>query len=94
MNKTQFLALNFVGGICALLILCNLALGWLNGGLNRSVAETQRQFNQAQQIQNTAQNLVLRVAQAGQSDPVLQGLLAKYEFGVKFNTNNPPRHAP
>ena len=94
MNKAQFSALNLVGGACALLILCNLVLAWLNGRLNQSVAQTQSQFNQAQQVQTTAQNLVLRVAQSGQSDPALRGLLAKHDFNVNLNTNSQVRPAP
>jgi hypothetical protein len=66
MNKAQFSALNIVGGICGLLIICDLVLGMLNSRLNARVAQTQAQFNQAQQIHNTAQNLVVRIAQARQ----------------------------
>ena len=50
MNKSQFLALNIVGGICGLLIICDLVLGILNSRLNAQVAQTQAQFYQAQQI--------------------------------------------
>ena len=94
MNKNSSWSLNFVGGACALLILCNVVLSWLNGGLNQTVTETQRQFTQAQQVQNTAQSLVMRVAQAGQSDPVLRSLLAKHNFAVNFDTNAPARPSP
>jgi hypothetical protein len=89
MNKAQFSALNIVGGVCSLLILGDLALGILNSRLNKTVGETQTQFNQAQQVHNTAQNLVVRIAQAGQSEPALQALLAKHDFKVNLNTNNP-----
>ena len=94
MNKAQFSALNIVGAVCGLLILCDVVLGMLNGRLNGQVAETQAQFNQAQQIQNTAQNLVVRVAQAGQTDPDLRALLAKHDFKVNLSTNNPPPSKP
>jgi hypothetical protein len=89
MNKAQFSALNFVGGVCGLLILCDLVLAMLNGRLNQTVVETQSQFNQAQQIQNTAQNLVVRIVQTGQNEPALRALLAKHDFKVNMNTNNP-----
>jgi hypothetical protein len=94
MSKAQFSALNLVGGVCALLILCNVVLGQLNGRLNRSVAEMQNQFNQAQQVQNTAQNLVVRVGQAGQTDPALRNLLAKHDFKVNLNTNSQSQPSP
>ncbi len=38
-------------------------------------------------MQNTAQNLVLRVAQAGQTERALRELLAKHDFQVNLNTN-------
>jgi hypothetical protein len=93
-SKTQFITLNTVGGVCALLIAADLVLGLLNGRLSRDVMATRDQFGQAQQVQNTAQSLVLRIAQAGQSDPALRDLLAKHEFKVNLNTNSPPRPAP
>ena len=83
-----------VGGACGLLILCDLGLALLNGRLNQSVATTRDQFSQAQQVQNTAQNLVVRVAQAGQTDPALRDLLAKHDFKVNLNTNSPARPLP
>ena len=89
MNKTQFLALNIVGGVCGVLIACNLVLGMLNGRLEEEVGQMQGQFNQAQQIQGTAQNLVMRVAQAGQSDAALQAALARHDFRVNTGTNAP-----
>jgi hypothetical protein len=94
MSRVQFMVLNLVGGVCGLLIVCDLILGYFNGRLNQSVAATRDQFAQAQQIQNTAQNLVIRVAQAGRTDPVLRELLVKHDFKVTINTNSPPRPSP
>ena len=88
------MALNVVGGLCGLLILCDLGLALANGRLNQSVTANQVQFGQAQQVQTTLQNLVLRVGQAGQTDPALRDLLAKHDFKVNLNTNSPARPAP
>jgi hypothetical protein len=93
-SRKQFIALNAAGAICGLLIVCDLVLALLNGRLNQSVAVTRNQFGQAQQIQETAQNLVVRIAQAGQSDPALRELLAKHDFKVNLNTNSPARPSP
>jgi hypothetical protein len=90
----QFMALNVVGGLCGLLILCDLGLAFANGRLNQAVATTQVQLGQAQQIQTTLQNLVLRVGQAGQTDPALRDLLARHDFRINLNTNSPARPAP
>jgi len=94
MSRSQFWTLNLVGGVCALLIVCDLALAYFNGLLNRSVAATQSQFNQARQLQNTAQNLVVRIAQAGQQEAVLRDLLAKHEFKVNLNADTTTKPAP
>jgi hypothetical protein len=85
------MVLSVVGGVCGLLIASDITLGLLNARLNQSALATQQQFNQAQQLQNTAQNLVVRVAQASQSDAALSALLTKYEFKVNANTNTPAK---
>jgi hypothetical protein len=94
MNRVQFIVLNLVGGVLGLLIVCGLVLGTLNNRLTQSVAATRNQFGQAQQIQTTAQNLVLRVAQAAQTDPALRELLDKHDFKINVNTNSQPRTTP
>ena len=88
MSKTQFWTLNIVGGVCALLILCNVALGQLNIRLNQTVTLTQNQFTQAQNLHNTAQNLLTRVAQGAQTDAGLRQLLVRHDFKVTLNTPN------
>jgi hypothetical protein len=88
------MALNVVGGVCALLILCDVGLSLLNSRLNQSVAATQAQFNQAQQVQNTAQNLITRIAQASRSDAALRDLLAAHDFKINLNTNAPAKPTP
>jgi hypothetical protein len=94
MNKLQFTVLNIVGAICGLLIIGDLALGFLNSRLNGQVAGMQAQFNQAQQIQNTAQNLVTRLAQASQTEAALQELLVRHDIKPNVNTNAPTSAKP
>ena len=94
MSRKQFIALNLAGAVCGLLIVADLVLALLNGRLDQSVAVTRNQFDQAQRIQQTAQNVVVRVAQSGQSDPVLRELLVRHDFNVNLNTNTPARPAP
>ena len=88
------MVLNVVGGACGLLIACDLVLAYFNGGLNKTVSATRDQFGQAQQIQNTAQNLVVRIAQIGQTEPALRELLAKHDFKINVNTNAPAKPSP
>jgi len=94
MTRIQFRILNSIGGLCAALILANLAMATSNGTLNQSVATTQGQFTQAQRIQNTTQSLVQRVAQAGQNEPVLRELLVRHNFTVDLNSGSPPKATP
>jgi hypothetical protein len=91
-SRIQFFLLNIVGGLCGLLIVGDLVLGVLNGRLNRSVTANQNQFGQAQQLQNTAKNLVMRIAQSAAAEPALRELLAKHDF--QLNTNTPAKPAP
>ena len=88
------MVLNLVGGVCGLLIISDLVLGYFNGRVNQSVMVTRNQFGQAQQIQNTAQNLVMRVAQAGQNDASLRELLTKHDFKINLNTNSQTKPSP
>jgi len=90
----QLVVLNVVGGACGLLIVCDLVLGQFNGRLNQSVLAMRNQIGQAQQIQNTAQNLVMRIAQAGQTDPALRELLVQHDFKVNQNTNSQNQPSP
>jgi hypothetical protein len=91
-SRPQFILLNIVGGLCGLLILGDLVLGLLNGRLNQTVTTNQTQFGQAQQLQNTARNLVMRIARSAETEPALRELLAKHDFHV--STNPPARRAP
>ena len=75
--------MNLVGGACALLIACDVVLAQANSYFNDTVVARQRQFNQAQQMQTTTRNLVMRLSQAAQSDAALRELLDKH--GVPVN---------
>ena len=94
MSRAQSWTLNLAGGACGLLIGVDVVLAYLNGTLNQSVVATQEQFTRAKQLQNTAQNLVIRIAQAGQHETALRELLAKHDFKVNLNTNEPPKPGP
>jgi hypothetical protein len=89
MSKEQFWILNVVGGVCALLLLINLILGRLNEQTNQELMRTQNQLNRAQQLQTTIQNLAVRVAQAGQTDPALAAVLTRQD--LKVTLNNPDK---
>ena len=94
MSKTQFSILNIVGGLCAVLILCNVVLGRLNSRLNQSLLQTQSQLNNTQQLQATLQNLAVRIAQAAQTEPVLRDLLKRHTLQVNLNVDGQIKQVP
>jgi hypothetical protein len=101
MSKLEFWTLNIVGGGCALLILGNVAMSASNQGrarqnvsLNKSVVERQGRFENARNLQTTARNLIVRIAQTGQSDGALSQLLTRHDFKVNLNTNSPAAQTP
>lgn len=94
MSKAQFWLLNFVGGVCAVLLLGNVIFVRLNERTIRELEATQTRINRAQQIQNTAQNLIVRIAQAAQTEPALKVLLARHELKVKLDNEPTTRPAP
>jgi hypothetical protein len=86
MTKAQFWTLNLAGGLCALLIAMNLILAQINVRMNKSVAEMQGRFNQAQRLQNTAQSLVVRIAESSQKEPSLRDLLVRHKVAMASGT--------
>lgn len=90
MSRKQFWILNVTGGACALLVVANLVLAWLNENSGRALNETQAEITRAQQIQNTAQNLIVRIAQAARTEPALRELLLRQDLKVNPGENPPP----
>ena len=92
MSKKQFWTLNLVGSLCALLILSTIVLGEVNGQLNERAMGLQSQFNQAQQVRGTAQNLVSRIFQIAPKEPALQQLLERHQ--IKYTPPEPAGTKP
>ena len=94
MSKTQYWTLNIVGGACALLMLANLVLARLNDRAAQGLNATQNDLNRAQQVQNTIQNLVVRIAQAGQTEPALRDLLVRQDLKVNLTEGTQSKATP
>ncbi|MSU59963.1 MAG: hypothetical protein EXS35_17640 [Pedosphaera sp.] len=94
MSKAQYWILNCVGGLCAFLLAANLVVFHSNERSGRALNETQAHLNRAQQIRTTMENLAVRIAQAGQTEPVLRDLLTRHDLKVSLNTNNPAPAKP
>jgi hypothetical protein len=94
MSKAKYWILNLVGGACALLWLASLVLGRINERNGQALTDKQTELNRAQQVQNTIQNLVVRIAQAGQTEPALRDLLTRQDLKVNLNDGAPAKPAP
>jgi hypothetical protein len=94
MSKTQYWILNLVGGICAGLLLANLIFNRLNESASQTLNANQAQINRVQQVQTTAQNLVVRIAQAAQSEPALRELMVRQDLKVNLGGENQTKPAP
>lgn len=95
MSKEQFWTLNAVAGVCAVLLLLNLILGQLNERTNRDLILNQNRINRAQQMQQTIQNLAVRIAHSGVTNPALNDVLGRHDLKVTLNApETPPRSSP
>lgn len=88
MSKVQFWLLNLAGGVGAALIVGVIVLTQLNERIIRGLDATQNRLTRAQTVQTTAQNLIVRIAQAARTEPALQELLARHDLKVELS--DPP----
>jgi hypothetical protein len=84
MTKAQFWLLNLAGGACAALIVGVLILNRSNDGIVRQLDATQARLTRAQSVQGTAQNLIVRIAQAARTEPALRELLTRHDLKVEL----------
>lgn len=94
MSSTKFWLLNLAGGASALLIGVNLLLMRQNELANRALAQKQAVINRAQQVQTTAQNLVVRIAQAARNDVALRELMSRQDLKVNLTGDGQPKERP
>lgn len=94
MSKTQYWILNVIGGLGALLIIGNILLARMNESSSQTLNQNQAELNRAQQLQTTAQNLIVRIAQAAQTEPALRDLLARQDLKVNLTGENQPKLTP
>jgi hypothetical protein len=94
MSKAQYWSLNGVGGICALLVLANLVLTRMNESSAQALNTTQAQMNRVQQVQTTAQNLLVRLARAAQTEPALRDLMIRHDLKANLGSDSPAKPTP
>ena len=98
MSKAQFWILNFVGGLCALLIAGTAVFSRSNARLNDTVSQAQNQFqpqiNAAQQGFAPFENFAVRVAHSAQTNATLLNLMRKHGLNVALNIDGKIKQVP
>ena len=98
MSKAQFWILNFLGGICALLIVGAVVFSRINTRLNDTVTQTQNReqprFNEAQQRFIPFENLAVRVGHGSQTNALLLDLMRKHGVSVALNIGGQTKQVP
>jgi predicted small secreted protein len=75
MTRREYLILNTVGGLCAVVILLNFTMVQLNGRLSQKVAVAQEVVNSARSYDGTWKNLI--EAARSSTDPVIRAMLVR-----------------
>src|SRR5688572_29198447 len=83
MSRLEFWLLNGASAVLIALLLAHLFLSRANNQLGGQLNSQRGYINNARQLQPVLENLVRRIAAAGESDPKLKALLAKYD--IKLN---------
>jgi hypothetical protein len=98
MSKAQFLTLNALGGLCAVLILGTVIFTQINARLNESLARNQAiyqpRFAEAQQRLATFENLAVRIAQGAQTNAPLLDLMKRHGVSVNLKVNGQDKQVP
>jgi hypothetical protein len=88
MTKTKYWILNLVGGLCGLFLAANIVLAQTNERAGVALNQNQQQLNHAQQVHSTMQNFAVRIAQVGETEPVLRDLLVRHDLKVNYVSTN------
>lgn len=80
MSKSQFIALNVIAMVLAILILANLFLARENQQLNIRIAQNQAVVNSGRQAEAILRQMTVRIARGSDLDPKLRELLQRHEL--------------
>ena len=84
MTKTQFWLLNIVSGVLIALLFAHYFASRANSRLAAQLNKERAYIKNADQLQPVLENLVRRIAAAGQNDTKLRSLLTKYD--IRFSS--------
>ncbi|MDX2227464.1 MAG: hypothetical protein SFY92_10300 [Verrucomicrobiae bacterium] len=95
MNRIQWLILNILSGVLALLILVSIIMVQLNQRSGQEIGKGQTSIQMARQSEVILRQLALRLAQGSDADPALRGLLQKYQLNVSIpGPDGKPKNYP
>ncbi len=94
MSRTQFIALNILGGLLAALVLADVSFSLWNQRLTARSAARQAVVNNARQAEAVLRRLTLRIAQSAEQDPVLMKLLVRHELKATFVVDGKKKEVP
>lgn len=94
MKRWQFITLNCVAGVLALLILANVGVSWWNQRIASRVAARQNGVRQALQAENLLRQVTLRMAQLSEQDPSLAKLMARHGLKATLNVDGKRKEVP
>lgn len=94
MKRWQFITLNAVAGVLAVLVLANVGMSWWNQNLGQQVAARQNTLRQAGQAEVLLRRITLRMAQLSEQDPGLLKLMVRHELKAAFVLDGKKREVP
>jgi uncharacterized membrane protein len=94
MSRTQFMVLNVIAMVLAVLVLGNLLLAQKNQALRTRVDQHQATVLRAQQADALLRQITVRIARGSDQDPELRKLLQRYELKAVLVVDGKERRYP
>ncbi|MDX6765577.1 MAG: hypothetical protein SFU85_02180 [Candidatus Methylacidiphilales bacterium] len=94
MSRTQFLILNVLAGLFALLVAVKIILVIETSSRQGKMLAAQATITQAQRAEPLLRELVLRLAQEAQREPDLNDLLRQHNLKVNLPKKSPSSGTP
>lgn len=94
MTRSQFWLLNAVSALLILSLFAHLYLSRANNRLGGELNAQRAYINNARQLQPVLENLIRRIAAAGEKDVKLKTLLTKYDIKISLPPDTQPPIAP